>query len=461
MINLCEKLLDTYNASILEETDVLTQALFYHYSSNNALGNKGNTILMDIIRNYYNNKKVTKPIITRIGGPISLSLQWSDKYNMCVYIFGEYHSSRIDCDKAKIYYNDEINVDDLRDGCGKNKIRNPVTKRCVKEDGNTGKRIIRKENYRKMIKETQYIKVENFLYDLFQSTPAFIDFYLETPGYTGQDYKAGKHPWENFNMRLSHLSTTFYECLSSIKRKDNPLCKLVRVHYLDIRKDSEMVDVNDVSYLRSVWHKINTLPDIEIKNTLKSDKRIVATIKKLITKDTEEYKRFWKEQLLQSTILKKEFSRTTLPKNIVLEFLETEIIYEAMRIREIFQHTLETFDNDNMDVKNVMYGISHTVSINSTVVDMYTITRLFKKFKNVKNQPESPRNIILYVGDAHATRCRKFLKQLDFKIINETGGIPYDNPSNNKYYKNSPEYNNCVDISNFKQPFFSEYPPKK
>jgi hypothetical protein len=249
--------------------------------------------------------------------------------------------------------------------------------------------------------------------------------------------------------------------LSSIKRKDNPLCKLVRVHYLDIRKDSEMVDVNDVSYLRSVWHKINTLPDIEIKNTLKSDKRIVATIKKLITKDTEEYKRFWKEQLLQSTILKKEFSRTTLPKNIVLEFLETEIIYEAMRIREIFQHTLETFDNDNMDVKNVMYGISHTVSINSTVVDMYTITRLFKKFKNVKNQPESPRNIILYVGDAHATRCRKFLKQLDFKIINETGGIPYDNPFNNKYYKNSPEYNNCVDISNFKQPFFSEYPPKK
>ena len=422
MDKFCEKLLSTYNASILKETDILTQALFYHYSSTNALGNKGNTVLMDLIRNYYNNKKVERPIITRIGGPISLSLQWSDNYNMCVYIFGEKHKTKTDC-----YKGDAI-------ATGGNKM---------------------------VVKETQSVNVENFLYDLFQYTPAFIDFYLETPGYTGQDYKGGKHIWMNKPLRLSQLSTAFYQCLSAIKRKDNPLCKLVRVHYLDIRKDTEMVDVNDVSYVRSVWHKINSLSDIEIQNRLKNDKRVAATVKKLTTKDIEEYKTFWKDQLLQSTILKKEFSRTILPKNIVLDFLEKEIIYSAMQLREVFQDTLETFNNNNMDVKNVMSGIKKTVSINSVVVDMYTITRMFKKFKNVKNQPERPRNIILYTGDSHSTRIRKFLKQLDFKVINETDGIPYDYHNNNKYYKNSPAYTNCIDITNFKQPFFSEYPPKK
>ena len=49
MDKLCEKLLTTYNASILENTDILGQALFYHYSSKNLRGNKGNTVLMDLI----------------------------------------------------------------------------------------------------------------------------------------------------------------------------------------------------------------------------------------------------------------------------------------------------------------------------------------------------------------------------------------------------------------------------
>lgn len=450
MDKICERLLSTYNAGILEDTNDLIQELFHTYSTINANGNKGNTVLMDLIKNYYLTKKTNKTYINKIGGPVSLSLYWSDKYKMYVYVFGEYHSNIIDCDIGIPF-----NIKNLRHNCGKNKIYNPVTKRCVNQDGFVGKEIIRK------VKNEQFIKVENFLLDLFQNTSAFIDFYLETPGYRGNDYIEGRHPWMYGSTRLHQLSTKFYECLSAMKRKNNSLCKLVRVHYIDIRKEEEMVDVNDVSHLRYVYHKISHLSDNVIQDILKSDERIVKTVKKLVTKDINEYQKFWKEQLLQSYILKKEFSRTILPTNIILSFLEKRIIREAMKFREHFQFFLSSFNSNKMNIENIMSGLSMTVSINGIVVDMYTISRIFKKFKNVKNQPERPHNIIIYAGDAHSTTYRKFFKHLGFQMITETDGIPDDYQENNKYYKNSPPYYNCVDISKFKQPFFSEYPPTK
>ena len=474
MEEVCNKLTNTYNASILDKENTLTQALFYHSSDANLVKNKGNTNLMKLILNYYANKRMqingTLQIHNKIGGPISLTLQWSEKYNMYVYIFGEYHSYTIDCYKSlNPIQKQKIDIEDLRDGCGPKKVRNPKTKRCVSESGEIGKKIIEKAkkeqldaNIKNNDNKTDYIKVEDFLYELFKITPAFIDFYLETPGYTGQDYKYGRHPWMYDKQRLSQLSTVFFDCLSAIRRKDNPICRNVRVHYLDIRKEDEMKDVNDVSHLRHVYHEIDLSNDVN-KNikTLKNDKRIVATIKKLVTKNTDEYKKFWKEQLLQSSIVKKELSRTTLPKFVVQDFLEKEIVHSAMEKRELFQYYLSSFDSDNMDLKAVLDGIRFTVGVNSVVVDMYTITRMFKKFKNVKNQPERPRNIILYAGDAHSTKCRKFFKELGFQIITETGGVSYDDYKNNNYHNNKPPYNNCVDISNFKQPFFSEYPPTK
>ena len=82
MEEVCDKLTNTYNASILDKENTLTQALFYHSSDTNSNGNKGNTILMNLILNYYANKRMRKngtlQIYDKIGGPISLTLQWSE-----------------------------------------------------------------------------------------------------------------------------------------------------------------------------------------------------------------------------------------------------------------------------------------------------------------------------------------------------------------------------------------------
>jgi hypothetical protein len=463
MEEVCNKLKDTYNASILNNENTVTQAVFEHISRKNAEGYKGNTTLMKLILNYYNNKKMLNKIVyNKIGGPVSLTLQWSAQYNMYVYIFGEYHAEKIDCDIAPLP--GKFSTESIRDGCGAKKIRNPITKKCVNEDGVIGKQII-KEAKEAALKKEDYIKVEEYLKDLFLTTNAFIDFYLETPGYTGEDYQYGVHPWLGAGRdRLVKLSTNFEECLRAITRKHSYLCRNVRVHYLDIRKEAQMKDVNDVSHLRNVYNIIRSNPYMAYHNKLsqlQNDPRIDETIKKLRTGDTYEYINFWKKQLLQSSIVKKEFSRTILPKNVLQDFLEKEITIRALGIREIFRTYLTSWDTPNVNLDDIMRGISATVLLNAYVMDMYTISRMFKKFKNVENQPERPRNIILYAGDAHSTVCRKFLDQLGFQTINKTAGVNYNTLDNNKYGRNSPAYNNCVDISVFKQPFFSVYPPTK
>ena len=437
---LCKNLLETYNADILTKEKSLIQDLFYKYSNENFEGNKGNTVLMKLIKNYYDNKKDISQKINKIGGPISLTLQCSDKYNMSVYIFGEYHSSGIDCQLEK-----EDIIKELRKDCPSNYIRDTNSGKCFSEYGSSGHKI------KNSIVSRKHELIEDFLTNLFRKTSAFIDFYIETPGYKGRDYIGDeKHPYDQGNLRIWKLSKRFYECLSSIKRKTNSLCNLVRVHYIDIRSNVSNIEVNDVSYLRSFRS--------DKDNKWLYNKRVFKTIKKLVSENTYEYQNFWKEQLLQSNISKKEFLRTTLPKKFLLNFFEKEIIKSAMIHREYFQSKFKTYNTNNINIDDIMKGIEHTIPPNSVVIDMYTISRMFKKFKNVKNQPENPHNIILYAGEAHSTMYRTFFKELDFKNVSETKGVSYNyfnSDLSKKKYKSNSSYNNCVDISNFKQPFFS------
>jgi hypothetical protein len=64
------------------------------------------------------------------------------------------------------------------------------------------------------------------------------------------------------------------------------------------------------------------------------------------------------------------------------------------------------------------------------------------------DEPEEPHNIIMYAGDNHSERIRRFLyEKLGFELMSESKG--------------DPEVDFCVDIRNFEQPFFSSWPPKK
>ena len=51
------------------------------------------------------------------------------------------------------------------------------------------------------------------------------------------------------------------------------------------------------------------------------------------------------------------------------------------------------------------------------MVDMYTLSRMFKEFKNVDKQPKEARNIILYFGSDHSKLMGNFLKSIGFNTL--------------------------------------------
>ena len=84
---------------------------------------------------------------------------------------------------------------------------------------------------------------------------------------------------------------------------------------------------------------------------------------------------------------------------------------------------------------------------------MYTLCRIFKKFNLTKegfykatkgDQPDEAYNIIIYGGDQHAQRCRRFLNILSFEEVAKTG------QSGNGDLNDS-----CIDMKHIPQPFFA------
>ena len=79
-------------------------------------------------------------------------------------------------------------------------------------------------------------------------------------------------------------------------------------------------------------------------------------------------------------------------------------------------------------------------NIDVVSMDLYLMGRIFRNFKN---EPEA-QNIIIYTGDAHSETYRKLLKEIGFK---EEGYIKRKDPGEPGFQ--------CLDISQFKLPFFA------
>lgn len=467
MEEICKELKESYNTNLLSKLSMKEQAIFYRESKIHKSDREANYTLMKLIENKY--KKVSPEIYKKlnpkyIGGPFSLSLQWNPEKNMMVYIFGEFHSNQMDCSKT-INDNDFINV--LQEDCPKNTIYNTKKLSCVHKNSKIGKEIInnaKKDHHitQKVVKNSS-IPVEDFFETLLEHTTSFIDFYLEIPAYSGEEY-TDKNVLTD--QRLKRILDRLLTCVEKISRSD-PKCDLARVHYIDVRKPKE-IEVNKISYFRDKSKLIFNTPTknqySSLKHLLDKDVQFTATLKFLSTKSVGIFKNFIIKQLKSSPILLKELERCAIDKEIVLNYLNPIITSEALKYRGLFIENINyIFDNykkiktTELEKQRKILKLfeeiyNRTVTINSKVIDVYTICRIFKKFKNTKNQPESPHNIIIYAGDAHSSLYRNFLLQNDFITLAQTKNV-----NCNTWQYTSPKVtdsHNCVDVRNFPTPFF-------
>jgi hypothetical protein len=455
----CDMMVKTYNTSILDNfptslkrslQEEATQCvenkpnLNYHRYFLGLKTKKNRNVLMRLINNYVRSKQIESPTIDFIGGPHTLTLHWSAKYNKIIYIFGEFHRNVV-CDYDNM------------------------------------------------------MLVENYLKNLFRRTSAFIDFFLEIQMFTKGKYHDSIYTTLGL-ARLWDLRIQNIKCIESSQRQKNRECDTRRVHFIDIRsipvdsKNTPVININSTialqNYLddfgkyskRRTAFSNNNLKKSKIK---KDKKYIIDTLKNIFTNnyDTqatidfirygsdETYKSFYEKEIETHELVNYELSKSTEGGKI-REFAEEE--FEKTRNNfvlisiKIGIYLTNCFVDDNLMydfyklsdddyLKFFGYILDYRLQLlnfNSILVDIYTLARMFKKFQlnNSKNtrktdEPEEPHNIIMYAGDVHSERVRRFLKKLEFDIISESKG--------------DWTLDFCVDIRDFEQPFFSSWPPKK
>ena len=426
-IKICEKLVNTYNSSILNNTDQSLKEAFYNEATKCAEEHdcvKGRKVLLSLIKNHFD--KTNKPFPDFIGGPSSLTFHWSDKYQRQIYIFGEYHSSDIDCQKDE-------------------------DSECI-------------------------IPVEIFFDDLFKNTNAFIDIFFEFPSYYKQDLYGAETCYLDNDFRLSELFKKFNNCVH-YKTRGHDDCRLARAHYFDIRIQSEkVINYDDILWYERIVEDILNAYDSEEEQRKKF--LLIYKLIDLVPKfrtilENLNKEGFWRRQIRENKLINKELDKIEYPeiKEKILDFVEKKVVKEAKKDIIYFQTYVPDILNDVSSPYEVLTAykqINLCIFVPcARISDAYTLARMFKKF-NMKelqekgyegdtDQPDEARNIIIYAGNAHSELYRKFLeKKLGFEKINQIGNL-----KKNKYFPVSSQYKNCIDMRNFlPTTIFSDWPPK-
>ena len=333
------------------------------------------------IKLIYNYFKQKKPIFTMISGPFSLSYHTSILYNKRIYIFGEYHGTE-----------------------------NP----CKQYDKNG---------------------IHLYLRQLFTNTDVFIDFYLET-----QLNTIGENRYKNFTpISINYINKINNEILYMNREKiDN----LIRYHSIDPRFEKYYIKTN-LSIIEKIMIRIS---NFSYKNKIKSIDFIIKTHKKkldnIIGIIENEGVHFFIKSIFGVKIIKKEIEKSIIEEEITSFFmLKIQNIYIDYKVIE----TLISFKNNNYKVSNEEYEkiLLIFLSMNALIVDLYTISIIFKTFKiNKNNRPTEIQNIIIYTGDSHSIVYRQFLNYIKFLSVQE---IVADKTTSVR----------CLYMNLFQQPFFS------
>lgn len=458
MDKLCTRLTTSYNTTILDDVNKITQAVFYDESKKHKDKKRGLTTMMALVYNHY---KANKPKPRFIGGPKTLSLHWSDKYQKMIYIFGERHARSSDCPKPT-----------PEQKCGlENKVYNPKTHKCVSKTGKIGKEIIALNKTNKISLEIPIkMEIEDFLELLIENTDAFIDAYFEFPIYSGDKYRN-----INYYMpgNLQRLMTRFETCLQYATRAAEK-CKLSRIHYFDTRSidSDDKSRMNDLSYFTNTMYYFdatatnditsNNITRNIVKNIITIDYRVRTTLEGLNAPTEQEFITFWNNQIKQSHYVMKELNKSPL-KTEILNFITNEVLTKALQRRKVIQYYIEILYNDSSTSKffldalsNILFYITSPVA---RLTDAYTLARIFRDFDIEKpsfadagerDQPQKAHNIIIYAGNAHSITYRVFLESIGFKELARAGSDDF-----------TIEPGNCIDMKNFPQPFFSHMPENK
>jgi len=469
---LCEDLKREYDASLIDKMPYQLQKSIRDFSREelNCLNKRParpgipvrdeRPVLKRLVNNHFyrpTNPTEGLPKTKFIGGPKNLTVHWGKGFNMLVYIFGEGHQEKVDCASK---FPEEIKGLDPD---------NP-------------------EHFR---------YVDDYMQQIFRYTPKYLDYGIELPT-TGRGNFEYSLPTNIMigkpEFRLNKLFQKFKECIQPSTRHKTE-CQLGRVHFFDVRRDN-ILHSDDISLLLNSFLSIESdmtkIIDI-LKN--RENIRILNNLNKcLVTENKFDVYTYFNAHIFGNPYNVVEMERLRNPKHVKdfiskedAEFIRSEDVIMADElsafIRSEIRERVNTFyeilkENigkilDYYEKKIQKYGfpkdssqipiyitdcfvaiIPGIVSISCISPDLYLLARLFKTFNLSKpafqgaiyqDQPIKAYNVVIYAGDQHAQRYRRFLNFQDFKEVGKTGQS-----------EGGKDHDSCINMEYIHQPFFSE-----
>jgi hypothetical protein len=388
MDNLCENLLETYNTNYLANASQSERDMFEKASEDFYGSGKGNQTLMKLILNRH---RRMKPVTDYISGPLSLTLQTHKRMKMSIYNFGEAHGITNDCDKKGV-------------------------------------------------------EIQKYLEDLLTNTDVFIDLFIELRPIANKKYRDmfGTGPgFTEENKYLYKMHNTFAPC---ILREKKIKCSLSRVHWIDDREldySDSIITLYTIWFCRKYSSNDERLSDINTKFS--------SMLNTFANGSEQMFQMFFVNEMRDFSQKSKEFNRSYMSKEI-LAFSTKKIMVNASNARKHIVTSARNvlkYPNDRKHTESLCRSLTGVVSV---FADLYTLSRMFKDFKDEGNRPRRPRNIIFYGGNYHANMYREFLKSIDFIDVDEEFE-PLVTTDDGKR-----DYNRCLDVSHFQQPFFDSLP---
>ena len=431
---ICAELQESYDVALIE---TFTPDLIRAFKTEAGKCTKGRVVLARLIDNYYKKQDPTidprqlKPVTRFIRGPKNLTIHWSYDYNKLIYIFGEFH----------------------------------MTPDCSTQTTSTDPSII--------------MNIEDYLDQLRKNTDSFFDMYLEFPT-TGRrkdeyanDIRFGNETDQHF--ALSKMFRKFKHCVAEKERKADD-CQLGRIHFIDVRYEN----YNNIDNLSHLWRYFMYagVDKIKITRVLKNEhfysilknlqQRFIGDIVGRIIRYFRVYIYGNRYNVVELDRLKNSEYKSDNDMAVYIErFFDFEIqslvvdhgYYGILKesvtqiITFIEKHKHKSITSNNippyiiLSFNKLNACITQMASISP---DVYTLCRLFKTFNLEKpafdqaikyDQPKEANNIIIYAGNTHSQRYRKFLQFLGFIEVGKTGQSDNDPIS-------------CIDMEYIKQPFF-------
>ena len=432
---LCQKLCVFYNTNILDDQNKEIKDEFLRLSLKNLGTGEGKQTLMKLICNHFSGDP--KPMPQFIGGPRNLTVHWSDEYQKMIYIFGEYHSDIIDCDDQ---------FEKAKDSPGAKKM-----------------------------------SIEYFLGELIRTTDKYLDVFIELSALSNKETRKYHEKFLPLGkgFRLAKLFDQFKECIEYPTRGGEN-CRLARVHYIDVRnkEDSEgfTASTDSIGYftitLQYLFNEAEHYNYTEkqfveaFRSLIKKNEKIMTVLNFICISDDDKFEKFWITPLTENEYINKELNRlerdNPLLKNLIVTYVKDNIIKQANDSKKkwidntnIVLERVKTSETEFCDTVTMI--LDDIACIYANVIDAYLLARVFKKFNmeemrekaylGITDQPDRASNIIIYAGDAHSERYRKFLKHvLHFKKIATTGVRDGVKGDGTKIY--------CIDMKSIPQPLF-------